>query len=121
MILDATSEYRVCIFVSSMPSMLEDLLLFLTTKIKKTAVWKTIFGSEHLNTDQSQLAKCFTLVACFACCSLGDSSKQRCPGKICKRKTYSRLSSVLSNTHTLASTQMRRCVLMPFVQRNSDF
>jgi len=29
------------------PSMLEDLLLFLTTGIKKTAVWKTTFVSEH--------------------------------------------------------------------------
>ena len=29
--------------------------------------------SEHLNTDQSQLTKCFALVACFACCGLGVS------------------------------------------------
>jgi len=29
------------------PSMPEDLLLFLTTGIKKTAVWKTTFVSEH--------------------------------------------------------------------------
>jgi len=38
------------------------------------AVWKTTFVSEHLNTEQSQLAKCFALVACFTCCSLDDSS-----------------------------------------------
>jgi len=30
--------------------------------------------SEHLNTDQSQLTKCFALVVCFACCSLDNSS-----------------------------------------------
>jgi len=52
----------------------EDLLLFLTTRIKKMAVWKTTFMSEHLKTDQSQLTKCFALVTCFACCSLDDSS-----------------------------------------------
>jgi len=52
----------------------EDLLLFLTTSIKKMAVWKTTFVSEHLSIDQSQLTKCFALVACFACCSLGNSS-----------------------------------------------
>jgi len=38
------------------------------------AVWKITFVSEHLNTDQSQLTKCFALVACFACCRLGDYS-----------------------------------------------
>jgi len=43
--------------------------------IKKTDVWKTtIFVSEHLDTVQSQSTKCFALVACFACCSLGNSS-----------------------------------------------
>ena len=55
-------------------SMPEDLLLFLTTRINKMAVWKTTYVSEHLNTDQYQLTKCFALVACFACCSLDDSS-----------------------------------------------
>ena len=35
------------------PSMPEDLLLFLTTRIKKMAVWKIAFVSEHFNTDQS--------------------------------------------------------------------
>ena len=34
-----------------MPSMPEDLL-FLTNRIKKMAVWKITFVSEHLNTDQ---------------------------------------------------------------------
>ena len=57
-----------------LPSMPEDLLLFLTTRIKKMAVWKTTFVSEHLKAYRSQLTKCFALVACFACCSLGDSS-----------------------------------------------
>jgi len=38
------------------------------------AVWKTTFVSENLKADQSQLSKCFALVACFACCSLCDSS-----------------------------------------------
>jgi len=52
----------------------EDLLLFLTTRMKKIAVWKITFVFEHLNTDHSQLTKCFALVACFACCSLDDSS-----------------------------------------------
>ena len=51
----------------------DDLLLFLTTRIKKLAVWNNAFVSEHLNTDQSQLTKCFALVTCFACCSLDDS------------------------------------------------
>jgi len=55
-------------------SMPEDLSLFLTTRIKKMAVWKTTFVSKHLNPDQSQLTKCFALAASFACCSLGDSS-----------------------------------------------
>jgi len=38
------------------------------------AVWKITFVSEHLNTDQSQLTKCLTLIICFACCNFGDSS-----------------------------------------------
>jgi len=38
------------------------------------AVWKTTFVSEHLNTDQSQLTKCFALAVCFAGWSLDDSS-----------------------------------------------
>jgi len=37
------------------------------------AVCKTTFVSEHLNTNQSQVTKCFALVACFACYSFGDS------------------------------------------------
>jgi len=37
------------------------------------SVWKTKFVSEHLKADQSQLTTCFALVACFVCCSLGDS------------------------------------------------
>jgi len=45
-----------------LPSMHDDLLLFLTTRIKKMAVWKTTFVSEHLNTNQSQLTKCFAQV-----------------------------------------------------------
>jgi len=36
----------------------EDLLLFLTIRIKKMAVWKTTFVSEHLKADQSQFTKC---------------------------------------------------------------
>jgi len=39
----------------------EDILLFLTKRTKKMAVWKTTFVSEHLNADQSQLSKCFSL------------------------------------------------------------
>jgi len=53
-------------------------LLFLTTGIKKTSVWKTVFVSEHLDTVQSQFTKCFALVACFACCMLGDAKLQLC-------------------------------------------
>jgi len=34
-----------------LPSMPENLLLFLTTRIKKMAVWKTAFVSEHFKTD----------------------------------------------------------------------
>jgi len=41
----------------------EDLLLFLTIRIKKMSVWKTIFVPEHSNTDQSQLTTCFALHA----------------------------------------------------------
>ena len=56
-----------------------------TTRIKKMVVWKTTFVSEHLNTNQSQSTKCFALVVCFACCSLGDSScsgaRHRCRSK----------------------------------------
>jgi len=51
-----------------------ELLLFLRTGIKKTAVWKTTFVSEHLDAVKSQWIKCFALVECFVCCSLGDSS-----------------------------------------------
>jgi len=37
----------------------EDLLLFLSTRIKKLAVWKTKFVSEHSNTDQQpHFTKC---------------------------------------------------------------
>jgi len=50
-----------------------NLLLFLTTRIKKLAVWKTAFVSGQLNTNQSQLTKCFALVAWCACCNLDDS------------------------------------------------
>jgi len=60
--------------VVALPSMPEGLELFLAIRIKKMAVWKTTFVSEHLNTDKSQLTKCFALVACFACCSLVDSN-----------------------------------------------
>ena len=42
-------------------------------RIKKMAVWKTAFVSEHLDTDQFQLTKCFALV-CVACCSIDNSS-----------------------------------------------
>ena len=56
-----------------------------TTRIKKMVVWKTTFVPEHLNTNQSQSTKCFALVVCFACCSLGDSScsgaRHRCRSK----------------------------------------
>jgi len=38
------------------------------------AVGKTTFVSEHLNTDQSQVICTRWLVACFACCSVVDSS-----------------------------------------------
>jgi len=44
------------------------------TRIKKMAVWKTTLVSQHFNTEQSQLTKCLTHVACFACWSLDDSS-----------------------------------------------
>jgi len=37
-------------------------------------LFRKLHLSEHLNTDQSQLTKRFALVACFACCSLGDYS-----------------------------------------------
>jgi len=49
-------------------------LSFLTTGIKKTSVWKTTLVSEHFDTDQSQMTKCFAFIACFAGCSLGDAS-----------------------------------------------
>jgi len=52
----------------------EDLLLFLTNRIKKITVWQTTFVSEFLTAEQSQLITCFALVPCFAGCSLGDSS-----------------------------------------------
>jgi len=47
---------------------------FISYRIKKVAVWKTKFVSEHLNPDQSQLTKCFALIAWFTCCDLGDPS-----------------------------------------------
>jgi len=67
------------------------------------AVWKTTFVPENLKADQSQLTNCFGLIQYFACCSLGDSSLQRCLGKPYKeRKTHSRISCALTNTHTFA-------------------
>jgi len=54
----------------------EDLLLFIITGIKNTSVCKTsiLMQSKYFDTVQSQLTKCLALVACFACCSLGDAS-----------------------------------------------
>jgi len=80
---------------------------------QEMAVWKTTFMPEHLITDLFQLTTHFSLAACFACCSLGDSSWQLGPGKQCKeRKTHNGLplSCVLSNMHTFALTQMRKFV-----------
>jgi len=94
----------------------EDLSLLLTTRIMKMADWKTTFVSEHLNTDQSQLTKCFALVACFACCSLGDSSFQRCPGKPCnERKTQSITSLMCSfkHVHICINTNAKMCLNTP--------
>jgi len=42
-----------------LPSRLDDVLLFFTTRIKKMAVRQLHFVPEDLNTDQSKLAKCF--------------------------------------------------------------
>jgi len=70
---------------------------------------KTTSVTKHLNTDQSQSTKCFALVECFACCSLGDSSQHHCSGKPYKEhKTHSRLSlsCVASNMCTFALTQL---------------
>ena len=66
--------------------------------------------SEHLEAVQSQLTKCFVLVACFACCSLGDSSWQLCLAKPCKEcKTQSQLPflCVLFNMDAFILTEMR--------------
>jgi len=41
-----------------MPSIPDDLLLFLTTRIEKKAVWKCTFVSERLNTDQVFCTRC---------------------------------------------------------------
>jgi len=57
-----------------LPSMPEGLLLFLAIRIKKISVWKIKFVFVHLNTDQSQLNKCFALGACLDGCSPADSS-----------------------------------------------
>jgi len=52
----------------------EDLLLLFITSRIKTSVWKTRFVFEYFDTVQSQSTRCFALVACSACCSLGDAS-----------------------------------------------
>jgi len=88
------------------------------------AVWKITFVSEHSHTGQSQLTKCFALVACFACCSLGSSSWRRYPSKSWKeRKTHSRLTLScvlgLSNMHTIALIQMRDVFKTPLFKEIS--
>jgi len=52
----------------------EDLLLVVMTKIKKISVCKTRLVSKYFDTVQFQLTRCFIPVACFACCTLGNTS-----------------------------------------------
>ena len=87
-----------------LPSMPEDLLLFLTTRMKKIAVWKTTFMSEHLATDQSQMTKCFALVACVACCGLHAARENHV-----KNAKQSTLMCSFKYAH-LCINKMRRCV-----------
>jgi len=48
----------------------EDLMLFLTTAIKKASTCL----QNYICAVQSQSTKCFALVACFTCCTLGDAN-----------------------------------------------
>jgi len=82
---------------------------------------KWLFGKLHLCPSikhrPNPMNKCFALVACFVCRSLGDSSSQRCPGKPGKeRKTHIRLrlSCVLSNTHHLHQHKCEDVFKRPF-------
>jgi len=47
---------------------------FLRSQPRKPQYGKLHLCPSILNADESQLTKCFALVACFTCCSLGDSS-----------------------------------------------
>jgi len=58
------------------PAMPEDLLLLLMNRIKKWLFRKLhlCLSIETQTSFQFQLTKCFSHAACFACCSLDDSS-----------------------------------------------
>jgi len=90
-----------------LPSMPEDLLLFLTTKFKKMAVWKLcVQASKHrpVPIDQGFCTRCML-------CLLQSWQFQLTvlPGITIQRaQTHRRLtlSCALSNMHTFALTQM---------------
>jgi len=79
-------------------------LLFLTNRTKKMAVWKITFVSEHLNTDQSQMTKCFALVACFACCSLTIPSNSAARANHAKSAKQSTLMCSFKHAHICINT-----------------
>ena len=94
-------------------SMPGDVLLFLTTRAKKTAVWKTTFVSEHstvhspIPIDQVFCTRCMFCLLQSWRFQLTESARAICA----KSAKHSRLplSCVLSNMHTSALTQMLGC------------
>jgi len=103
----------------------EDLLLFLTTRTKKMAAWKTTFASEHLAYTQispnwpSVLHSLHALPVAV----LTIPANSAAPANHSKSAKHSRLTLlfVLSNMHTLTLTQMRRCIWNRVVTRGVQF
>jgi len=74
-------------------------------------VWKITFVSEHLNTDQSQVTKCFhsyDLPVAVLAIPVNSAAREN-QAKSAKR-IVDYLSYIHSKVHTFALTQMQRCV-----------
>jgi len=85
--------------------MLENLLLFIMTRIKITSVWKTAFVSDYFDTVQFQSTKCFSLMHALPDAVLAMPACSSAQAKHTKH-IVDCLSYVLSNVHTFALTQM---------------
>ena len=72
------------------------------------AVCETAFVSDHLNTDHSQLTKCFALVVCFACCSLSDSTHFNSAATANHAKSAKHMVDYFSNVLFLTCTHLHQ-------------